>query len=95
VQRLFARPALWWLGEVSYGIFCVHLLVLAGVVDLLEVDVFGGRFGSVLALTWTGSVAVAGALYVMVERPLMRLKGWVGSARTARPPNATASKTES
>jgi peptidoglycan/LPS O-acetylase OafA/YrhL len=98
VHRLLSRPILWWLGEVSYGIFCVHLIVLVGAMRLLGVHLFDGHFGSVLALTWGGSVLLSFVAYAVLERPLMRLKRLgtrnVGGERMLSPASARASSTQ-
>jgi peptidoglycan/LPS O-acetylase OafA/YrhL len=59
------------LGRISYGIFLWHLLVLAGVVNLLDVRLFTGSFWRVLALTVAGSVVVATASWLALERSVL------------------------
>ncbi len=59
------------LGRVSYGVFLWHLVVLAGVMHVLRLDVFTGGFWRVLVLTTAGSVAAASVSWVLVERPLL------------------------
>ena len=50
-RRLLATPGLVWLGEVSYGIFCLHLIVLETVLDVLDVAIFTGQFQEVFLVT--------------------------------------------
>jgi peptidoglycan/LPS O-acetylase OafA/YrhL len=68
------------LGEVSYGIFVWHRLVLEGVIALLHQQLFTGSWLLMFTLTWSASVAVAAVSYVALERPALRLKDrWSGS----------------
>lgn len=80
------------LGRISYGIFLWHLLVLAGVVDLLDVRLFTGSFWRVLALTVTGTVVVATASWLVLERPVLawahRPASTPGAAPGSPPPPA-------
>lgn len=70
--RLLVHPALAWLGERSYSLFLVHLLVL----DLLVEATSGAPAGTmVLVLLLAGvptSVLAAWALHAAVERPFLR-----------------------
>jgi peptidoglycan/LPS O-acetylase OafA/YrhL len=70
---LGARP-LQLLGEISYGIFLWHLIVLETVVRVLHERLFTGSWLVVFALTWGLTVVVASASYLLVERPALRLK---------------------
>jgi peptidoglycan/LPS O-acetylase OafA/YrhL len=73
VRALSARP-LWWLGELSYSIFLWHLVVMAFVFELLDIPLFQGRFFLVLGLTLAGTLVVSTLSYVLLERPILRLK---------------------
>jgi peptidoglycan/LPS O-acetylase OafA/YrhL len=76
VRRVAAsRPAV-WLGDISYGIFCLHLLVLEGVMSVLGVEEFEGDFVRVFLLTVAGTIAVSALAYYLLERPVMRLRNW-------------------
>ncbi len=84
---LSSRPAQ-WLGEISYGVFLWHLLVLEGVVRLLDVKLFTGSWVVLFVLTWSGSVCVAAASYHLLERPILRRRAAIsriGSKLTSRP----------
>ncbi|MGZ6803398.1 MAG: acyltransferase family protein [Nocardioidaceae bacterium] len=70
---LGARP-LQLLGEISYGIFLWHLLVLETVVRVLDQRLFTGSWVVVFAITWSTTVVVASVSYLVVERPALRLK---------------------
>jgi peptidoglycan/LPS O-acetylase OafA/YrhL len=66
------------LGEISYGIFLYHLLVLELVRRWLGHVTFSGQFWMLAALTLAITLPLAWVSYHLMERPLMR---W-GRART-------------
>jgi peptidoglycan/LPS O-acetylase OafA/YrhL len=61
-----------YLGDVSYGVFCYHLVALTLVERLTGQVVFGGHFWLLLGLTAPLSLALASASFYWLERPLMR-----------------------
>lgn len=61
-------------GHVSYGIFCIHLIVIDGVTSALGYQLFTGSGWLVLALTLGVTMVLAEIAYRVVERPAMRLK---------------------
>ena len=73
LARVLGHPWALALGRVSYGVFLWHLLVLAGVLDMLDIRVFTGGFWRVLLVTAVGSVAVATASWRLLESPLLDL----------------------
>jgi peptidoglycan/LPS O-acetylase OafA/YrhL len=81
----------YWLGEISYGIFLWHLVVLDVVYQALGRAPFTGGFWPVWILSVTGSVVVAAASYLVVERPLMRWDHRQRSGASATTATATAS----
>src|SRR5262249_52411944 len=50
-RRQLTGPVPFWLGEISYGIFAIHMLVLNLVFRALDLQVFHGRFLTVAVLT--------------------------------------------
>lgn len=74
VRRGASTRFLVWLGEVSYGIFCLHLIALEVTMDLLGVEPFTGRFRDVFVTTVAFSVLLAAVSYYVLERPFLRLK---------------------
>ncbi|MCW2599003.1 MAG: acyltransferase 3 [Frankiales bacterium] len=72
--RALGRRPVQLLGEISYGIFLWHLLVLETAVRVLHQQLFTGSWLLVFSVTWVGSVGVAAVSYVVVERPALRLK---------------------
>jgi len=85
VGALLANAPMRYLGDVSYGVFLYHLVVLDLVMRLLGNAVFTGQVVQVFPLTVLGSVAVAAVSFRFLERPLIRL----GHRRTAGPGRAT------
>lgn len=86
-----------WLGEISYGVFAYHVIVLALVGRWLSLPSFGGAFWLRWLLTVAISIGVAAASHVLVERPVMRrartLRAGRSSASTVQHVAATASHT--
>jgi peptidoglycan/LPS O-acetylase OafA/YrhL len=76
------------LGQISYSVFCVHLVVLHFVMWVTPYDLFVGTNGpQVLGLTLLITLPLAELLYRLVEMPAMRLRG------LGRPAGDTASTT--
>jgi len=83
---LLGHPVARTVGRVSYGVFLWHLVILAGVLDLLGVPVFTGGFWQVLVLTVVGSLGAAAASWRLLERPVLD----VAHRRPLSPPTAKA-----
>jgi peptidoglycan/LPS O-acetylase OafA/YrhL len=92
VRRTLSGPTARRLGEISYGVFLVHLPLLEGMYSWLGIPVLTGPLVGVLVIVWGASVTIAAALYVFVERPLRRFRRLVPdhsqppTAAQARPP---------
>lgn len=71
VRQLGGRVAT-FLGQISYGIFCYHLIVLRVVEETMGYTIFTGQFFTLLVPTLGGSIGVAAASYYLVERPIIR-----------------------
>lgn len=63
-----------WLGDISYGVFAIHMLVLNLVFHLLDLQVFTGRFLTVATLTLAITFVLASISFYLMERPIMRAK---------------------
>lgn len=71
VRRLGGRT--WtFLGNISYGIFCYHLIVLGVLEQVIGYTIFTGGFAKLLLPTLAGTIIVASGSYYLVERPIMR-----------------------
>lgn len=90
VRRAASHRVAIWLGNVSYGIFCLHLLALEMSMRILGVEDFEGSFVSVFALTVATAVPMAAASYYVIERPALRLKNRGPFAAKAAPPMTSA-----
>jgi peptidoglycan/LPS O-acetylase OafA/YrhL len=88
-MRTMSLPVLRHVGHLSYGIFCVHLVVLELVARSLDMKLFEGRTFELFALTLAISLLVSEALYRVVERPAMRLKNLRGPGRGRSMDNRT------
>lgn len=62
-----------WLGQVSYGIFLWHKLVLELLVRGFDLEIFSFPFWPVLLAVVLGTLLLAWASWHLVERPLLEL----------------------
>jgi peptidoglycan/LPS O-acetylase OafA/YrhL len=70
--RALGGPVGHFLGDISYGVFAYHVVVL-GVIELMMGHVvFTGGFAPLFWLTLSISVVLATLSYRLVERPIMR-----------------------
>jgi peptidoglycan/LPS O-acetylase OafA/YrhL len=60
-------------GDISYGVFAYHLIVLSVVEQVTDYTLFTGRFALLFFPTLVVSAAVGAASYYGMERPIMRL----------------------
>jgi peptidoglycan/LPS O-acetylase OafA/YrhL len=98
VRQTLAHGSLSWLGEISYSVFLVHVLVLDFAFWYLGWPLFTGSFLGVFATVLPVSVAVAAVIYRVVERPAMTWRdGRVGteSRRVPDPRPAQPTRTAS
>jgi peptidoglycan/LPS O-acetylase OafA/YrhL len=89
VRRVLASPPVRFLGEISYGVFLLHLLVLTGAYSAFGWTPFTGNVVLVFLGTWTTTVVLATALYLLVERPLSRWRTLVPDRRSEPRPGST------
>jgi peptidoglycan/LPS O-acetylase OafA/YrhL len=66
-----------FLGEISYGLFLVHVVVLTGAYAAFGWVPFTGNLVLVLIGTWLVSVLLAALVYGTIERPLSRWRDLV------------------
>lgn len=63
-----------FLGEISYGIFAIHMFILVNLMSALEIEVFTGYFTFVLLSVLALTIVVATASFYGLENHFMRLK---------------------
>lgn len=86
-----------FLGDISYGVFAYHVVVLGMVEILIGHIVFTGGFATLFGLTLSISVVLATLSYRLVERPIMRRgrrdrRFDVSPSRGVDPPDAALTK---
>jgi peptidoglycan/LPS O-acetylase OafA/YrhL len=85
-QALFANPVARYLGDISYGVFLYHLVVLAGVMNLLEYELWTGRVLTVLVLTLAGTGVLAAVSFRFLESPTIRWAHRAPASATSEAP---------
>ena len=58
-----------WLGEISYGVFLFHLVIMFSLVDALNLQLFRGGFSTLFPLTVLAAIVAAALSYRLLERP--------------------------
>ena len=81
VRRHLAGPFFTWLGDISYGIFAIHLFVMGALFRILGIASFTGHFGTILVTDLVATCALATLSYKLFERPILRLKNAGGLRR--------------
>jgi peptidoglycan/LPS O-acetylase OafA/YrhL len=90
-RRVLASGPVSYLGEISYGIFLFHLVVLTGFYALIDRPTFTGEVWSTFAVGWLGGTVLAALSYRLLERPLMTRWRALVPERGARTPAGTGS----
>ena len=91
--RVLSWGPLRHLGHISFSIFCIHLPILWGVVEVAGFQVFAGHGLEMWSLTVGLTLVASEALYRLVERPFMRL-AHAGTARAPGPAAAPPTRKE-
>lgn len=73
-NAVFANRPARWIGEISYGVFLLHLVVLEGAMNVLGYPLFTGSAAAVFVLTMVGSIVLAALSFRIIERPAMSLR---------------------
>jgi peptidoglycan/LPS O-acetylase OafA/YrhL len=95
VRRVLCGPVPFWLGEISYGIFAIHMIVLNQVFLALDLAVFTGRFLTVAVLTIAVTTVLATISFYAFEKPILRLKNLGLFARMEPRPSTGTDRSES
>ncbi|MFG1923832.1 acyltransferase family protein [Cryptosporangium sp. NPDC048952] len=69
LRRVLTDKRVRWLGEISYGVFLFHLVLMFTLVDALNLELFRGGFSTLFPLTVLAAVVVAAISYRVLERP--------------------------
>ena len=93
VRKFLSGPVPYFLGEISFGIFAIHMFVLIQGMRVLDIGVFTGHFWGVFAGVCAVTVVLATVSYYGLERPFLRLKnsGPFAPRLPAKPATARAS----
>lgn len=94
-RTLFEARPLRRLGEISYGVFCLHLPLLHLVMWTTGWDLFAGRLAQIWLLTVVASVVAAELGYRLVELPALRWRGLLGASPPSSSASASAARTGS
>lgn len=91
--RVMSTRLLRRLGHISYGVFCIHLVVLHFVYWVTPFEMFvGNDIVPVLGMTLLISLPLAELIYRFVERPAMRLRHLGSATASTTPVKATTHK---
>ena len=82
---LFGNPPMRWLGQISYSIFLLHLVLLEAGMNVLGYRLFTGSAGTLFLFTMTTSIVAAAISYRVIERPAMAMRHLVPARRPTRP----------
>lgn len=82
--RVMTHPVSRHLGQISYGVFCIHVLVLHFITYAFGWEQFSGGLVPYLLVTLALSLVLAELLFRVVERPLSRFKPGAATATDAR-----------
>lgn len=72
VSRALGHRAVRRVGQLSYGVFCCHMLLIELIVAALELELFNFSWLGLFVLVMITSFMVAELLYRWVERPAIR-----------------------
>jgi peptidoglycan/LPS O-acetylase OafA/YrhL len=72
-HHLSGRVA-FWLGDVSYGVFAIHLFIMGVLFRVLDIVPFTGHFFTILTLDAALTLAIATLSWRYFESPILRFK---------------------
>jgi peptidoglycan/LPS O-acetylase OafA/YrhL len=74
VRPYLAGPVPTWLGDISYGVYAIHLFVMGVLFRVLDIVPFTGHFFTILVLDTAITLVVATFSWRFFESPILRLK---------------------
>ncbi|MFC4784668.1 acyltransferase family protein [Nocardioides sp. MAHUQ-72] len=74
VRAKLSSPVPVWLGDISYGVFAMHMFFLNLVFRVLDIEIFTGHFITVALATLLLTIPVATVSFRWFERPILRAK---------------------
>lgn len=72
VSRAFSHPRVRRTGQLSFGLFCVHMLVIELIFSVLGFELFNSSWALLTALVLTISLALSELIYRWIELPAIR-----------------------
>lgn len=87
--KVLANPVLRRLGHISYGIFCLHLVIIHAVAHVRDIELFQGRGLELWVLTVVFSVLAAEVAYRLIEAPSKRLRDVGATSKATTSTTAT------
>jgi peptidoglycan/LPS O-acetylase OafA/YrhL len=63
-----------YLGDISYGIFAIHLFVMGWLFKALDIVPFTGHFVTIWVLDLAITLGLAGLSWRYFEKPILRFK---------------------
>jgi peptidoglycan/LPS O-acetylase OafA/YrhL/4-amino-4-deoxy-L-arabinose transferase-like glycosyltransferase len=81
IRRFLRWRVLAWLGLVSYGIYLWHEIWITQFFEWTGDQFQQANFGQMLAVVLGLTIVTAAISWYVVERPMLRLKGWAPIAR--------------
>lgn len=74
IRQHLSGPLATWLGDISYGVFAIHLFVMGQLFRVLDIVPFTGHFVTILVADLAVTFALATASYRWLERPILKFK---------------------
>ncbi len=76
VRAFLRHPVLQVLGLISYGLYLWQNVLVEEFIDRTNATLFATPFGEMLVVVLVLSIGAAAVSYLVVERPVLRLKQW-------------------